>query len=381
MSFFTLLSPFHTASQYDVRLAQLKETHRRRKEGRDRRRAECKSRLQGVVLEKALGAIAHESQQDGSERRRLKQERDEALRPLDEVIGDRAGKVRSLKQDYKTLSSWWQMQVQAVYVAQRIAERRNDALVLEDLMEQIFSQVVLSSSADDFDAARVQQQLLSFPKERPLPSAELLRIVYQDGALIVVDKPAGLLSVPGRRYRLQDSVLSRLRYQLPKCSFLQAVHRLDQATSGLLVIAKSAEVHASLSKQFAQRKVVKTYGAVLSKPVTQLAETIALPLYADPTQRPRQVVDEQRGKPSKTVFRIIEQGEHPHVEFSLCTGRTHQLRVHAAHPKGLNSPILGDRLYGCGQRAQRLWLHSAALAFVHPVSQSALNLRSQPFFW
>ena len=203
-----------------------------------------------------------------------------------------------------------------------------------------------------------------------------LNIVYQDEMLMVVDKPAGLLTEPGRRYHLQDSMLSRLRYQFPRQAFLRAVHRLDQSTSGLLVVAATADAQAKLSLQFAQRQVVKTYEAILSKPVDTTEGMIELPLYADPTQRPKQIVDALKGKPSKTAFRVVKAGRYPCVEFQPITGRTHQLRVHAAHFDGLNAPILGDALYGACEAQPRLYLHAAALEFIHPVSQSVLMLRS-----
>ena len=214
----------------------------------------------------------------------------------------------------------------------------------------------------------------------------LLPIVFRDDSLIVVNKPAGLLSVPGRRLHLPDSVVSRLRHYLPEHAFLQAVHRLDQDTSGLLVIACSPEAHRDLSRQFAQRQVHKTYEAVLSRPVleNQLASssTITLPLSADPSAPPKQRVDLQQGKPAVTAFNILSSGKHPRVEFAPQTGRTHQLRLHAAHSDGLRSPILGDelydgRLYGKQDgRSQRLHLHATTLLLIHPITRRPLSLSS-----
>lgn len=224
-----------------------------------------------------------------------------------------------------------------------------------------------------------------------------LPIVYQDEHLIVVDKPAGLLSVPGRRYHLQDSVLGRLRHQLPNPSFLRAVHRLDRDTSGLLVIAASADIHRALSQQFAQRQVHKTYEAILSGPFSDrfsrsrsgpaemAVGTVELPLRAHPEANPKQIVDFQQGKPSRTDFRLLTSGDFPKVELVPHTGRTHQLRAHAAHPKGLNAPILGDVLYStganrAGPKSERLHLHATGLAFVHPVTNASLCFKSlSPF--
>ncbi|MGD1899120.1 MAG: RluA family pseudouridine synthase [Phormidesmis sp.] len=216
-----------------------------------------------------------------------------------------------------------------------------------------------------------------------------LPIIYQDQHLIVINKPGGLLSVPGRRYALQDSVLSRLHYQLPAQPFLQAVHRLDQATSGLLVVATSAHVHSTLSQQFAQRQINKTYEAILSRPITKLQNqdcgTLALPIWSNPEDRPKQTVNFKQGKPSRTDFKILTSGQQPRVKFTPHTGRTHQLRVHAAHPKGLDSPILGDTLYGKATNKEsfsqvRLHLHATSLEFAHPVSQKPLSFHSKAPF-
>ena len=157
----------------------------------------------------------------------------------------------------------------------------------------------------------------------------------------MIDKPAGLLSVPGRRVALQDSVLSRLRYQMPEGSFIEAAHRLDQATSGILAIALSPKSHQALSQQFAQRQVHKTYEALLSKPIHSDSGAITLPLWGDPTIRPKQVVDAQKGKPSQTEFKVIAGGNRPRIQFVPQTGRTHQLRVHAAHPDGFKFSYFG----------------------------------------
>lgn len=207
-----------------------------------------------------------------------------------------------------------------------------------------------------------------------------LNILYQDKTLIVVEKPAGLLSVPGRRYHQQDSVLSRLRCQLPDSAFLQTVHRLDQATSGLLVLATSPSAHKALGQQFSQRQVRKTYEAILSCPIVLESGTIELPLWSNPDDRPKQSVDATRGKPSVTYFQILQAGDQPRIRFVPHTGRTHQLRVHAAHPQGLNSPILGDSLYGQIGQIERLHLHATSIQFIHPVTQKHLKFTNDAPF-
>ena len=205
-----------------------------------------------------------------------------------------------------------------------------------------------------------------------------LPILYQDDWIVVVDKPAGLLSVPGRYGDRQDSVLSRLRQGLPAGRFIQPVHRLDQDTSGVLVLALDAESHRRLGQQFEQRQVQKRYTAILQGQVEQPSGLIDLPLWGDPAQRPYQCVHWQYGKPSQTRFEVLSQTDGgTRVAFYPLTGRTHQLRVHAAHPQGLNAPIRSDRLYGPSPDPdQRLHLHAQRLQFTHPHSGGSLTLEA-----
>ena len=208
-----------------------------------------------------------------------------------------------------------------------------------------------------------------------------LPIIYEDEWLIAVNKPPGLLSVPGRYRDRQDSVLSRLRHLLPDGMALAAVHRLDQETSGILLLARNQQTHRQLSQQFQQRQVHKVYEAVLSGFVTSERGAIELPLWGDPENRPYQKVNWQRGKPSLTRFQVIaREGDWTRVEFVPLTGRTHQLRVHAADSKGLGIPILGDRLYGCHTLASRLHLHARDIRFQHPQSGQTLHLQTKTPF-
>lgn len=208
-----------------------------------------------------------------------------------------------------------------------------------------------------------------------------LPILYEDEWLIAVNKPAGLLSVPGRYSDRQDSVLSRLRHLLLDGMALMAVHRLDQDTSGILLLARNRHTYCQLSRQFQQRQVHKVYEAVLSGSVTSDQGAIELPLWGDPQNRPYQKVDWQRGKLSLTRFRVMaREGDWTRVEFIPLTGRTHQLRVHAADARGVGIPILGDRLYGCRAVASRLHLHARELRFEHPQLGQTLHLQANmPF--
>jgi tRNA pseudouridine32 synthase/23S rRNA pseudouridine746 synthase len=223
------------------------------------------------------------------------------------------------------------------------------------------------------------------------PALDPLPILYEDEALLVVDKPAGLLSVPGRTGANQDSVLSRLRCQHPDGDCLLAVHRLDQATSGVLLLAKSLATLRLLQAQFQTRQIQKRYLACLTQAPPAPRGTIALPLWANPTTRPRQQVCHQRGKPCLTHYRVLaDRGNGAQVEFQPVTGRTHQLRVHAAHPDGLNAPIVGDRLYGRDgseldrfqnlSDRERLHLHATAMQVTHPTTGQPLTLTSPPPF-
>jgi tRNA pseudouridine32 synthase/23S rRNA pseudouridine746 synthase len=223
--------------------------------------------------------------------------------------------------------------------------------------------------------------LLTVPLLRQAEKDLSLPILYTDDWLIAVDKPAGLLSVPGRYADRQDSVLNRLRVDLPDGRSLLTVHRLDQATSGILLLARDAQTYRHLSQQFQQRTVHKVYEAVLSGSVKQANGVIDLPLWGNPCDRPHQTVDWQRGKPSMTRFQVIAKAANStRVAFFPFTGRTHQIRVHAADREGLGVPILGDRLYGCHADADRLHLHARELRFEHPQSGQTLHLQSTTSF-
>ena len=213
-----------------------------------------------------------------------------------------------------------------------------------------------------------------------LTLSERLQILYEDDYLAVVVKPSGLLSVAGKGN--QASIYSILCERWKGKSDAFMVHRLDMATSGLLVVARTSEVHKALQAQFIRRTVKKKYVALLPLSILEkqlpTEGRIELPLSPDPNDRPRQRVDRTNGKPAITEYRRIgktiygkEALEAVKIELYPLTGRTHQLRVHCAHPDGLGTPIIGDNLYG--QRAERLWLHAAHLEFTHPITQERMS--------
>ena len=275
------------------------------------------------------------------------------------------------------------------------------------------------------------------PLLNPVHEEEELEIVFEDEWLLIVNKPAGMLSVPGKAED-RDSVYHRLKKKYPEATGPMIVHRLDMATSGLLLVAKTKEVHQDLQAQFANRSIKKRYVAVLdgtiiktekeTKPIAEKAILIAketvstkktakaertgrtgrieLPLCLNPLDRPRQMVSRKHGKEAITEYQIISESEkntsesentfnesnridesersinesrkYTRIIFYPLTGRTHQLRVHAAHPEGLGCPILGDELYG--KKADRLYLHAEYIEFRHPIYGDILCIQKEADF-
>ena len=207
-------------------------------------------------------------------------------------------------------------------------------------------------------------------------------LVHEDEALLVLDKPAGLLSVPGRGPDKADCLSARARQRWPDAL---VVHRLDQATSGLLLLARGAAMQRALSAAFAERRIRKRYEAIVHgrPPAPDTADgwgEIELPLRLDWPRRPRSVVDAEHGKPSRTRWRVLERNAasaRTRLELEPVTGRSHQLRVHL---QAIGHPIVGDALYGPADGAPRLMLHARTLALTHPVSGRPLVLsRPAPF--
>ena len=202
-------------------------------------------------------------------------------------------------------------------------------------------------------------------------------VLHADSSIIVVDKPAGMLSVPGR-----NGIGSLLDWLAERYGEVHSCHRLDMDTSGIMVYARNIPCKAALEAQFAGREVSKTYRARLSagnSPFRRSASgTIALPLSPDYYDRPRQIVDMSSGKPAISEYKVLEMLPDGEIDilFHPLTGRTHQLRVHAAHPSGLGRPIKGDLLYG-GTPADRLYLHAESLSFAHPASGVKLTFRTE----
>ena len=206
-----------------------------------------------------------------------------------------------------------------------------------------------------------------------------LKILYEDEWIVAVEKPSGMLSVPGKNDL--DSVQQRLRLMYPDATGPLVVHRLDMATSGILLAAKDKDVHARLQSQFETRSISKEYIAILDGVPSHECGIIDLPICLNPLDRPRQMVDFENGKPAITEYKVecIKDGRAK-VVFKPHTGRTHQLRVHSAHVSGLGCPISGDELYGNPDSASRLCLHASRLVFRHPVLDKEIEIVSpSPF--
>ncbi|PSR16130.1 RNA pseudouridine synthase [filamentous cyanobacterium CCP3] len=395
----------------------LNQRHRDRKQTRDLQR----QTLAQESLKAAQAALEQESRGDKAELRRFKQQWRDRLAPIETVIQSADAEIAALKQRRRDLSRQLQADMHAAY---RLSNFAGESVAIQSLgnlptgtgdccapkllhTAAQYNLVPLAMAEFWWGTAQGDKQpgefygacadrcqpimgfLLSGLSAQVLQSVDTpvgahrgaplreITVLYQDPWLIAVDKPAGLLSVPGRYRDRADSVFFRLRLTLPEGSFLQPVHRLDQDTSGVLLLALDADTHRQLSQQFAQRQVAKTYQAIVVGQVSASSGLIDLPLWGDPTQRPRQQVNWPQGRPSQTKFEVLHrEGELTRIAFYPLTGRTHQIRVHAAHPQGLNAPIAGDRLYGQGEPGQRLHLHAQTVQFTHPQSQDAILLNS-----
>lgn len=399
-------------SEFEQQLKYLSDHHHDYKQQRCQKRQIFRETLTPEALAIALEHLDEESRQQKSERRRLKHQQNQVLQPLKQIIDNADLKIRELKQQRKQLSCQLQTRMHAAY---KVMNFLGNSLSLQQLMPSglptgtgdccapkllhyaathnlkplSMAEFWWGASNQDkipgeFYSACVErcQPLMGFLLSglKPNVTEEILPIIYEDEWLIAVNKPPGLLSVPGRYRDRQDSVLSRLHHLLTDNITLASVHRLDQQTSGILILARDRSSHSQLSQQFQQRQIHKVYEAVLSGLIKADRGTIELPLWGDPQNRPLQQVDE-RGKLSLTHFQVIaREGNYTRVEFTPLTGRTHQIRVHAADAKGMGTPILGDRLYGCNQLTNRLHLHARELRFRHPQTGETLHLKADTPF-
>jgi len=202
-----------------------------------------------------------------------------------------------------------------------------------------------------------------------------IQIIYEDEHIAVINKPPELLSVPGKI--ITDSVWSRMRHRYPQATGPLIVHRLDMSTSGIMIVALNKEAHKYLQHQFIKRTAEKRYVAILDGVISEQSGYISLPLRVDLDNRPQQLVCYEHGKNATTYWELRKiDGKQSWVDFYPKTGRTHQLRVHAAHSDGLNAHIIGDDLYG--NRADRLYLHAAELTITHPLTKESQTYKCPP---
>ena len=208
-----------------------------------------------------------------------------------------------------------------------------------------------------------------------------IEIIHIDESFVVIEKPSGMLSVPGRGPDKQISAMSHFLEKFPDAIAQPSIHRLDMATSGLLVVARTKFAHKTISRQFQDRVVKKSYFALIDGHLQDESGYIELAFRVDIENRPHQMYDPIHGKLGITDWkRLGYEGQYTRVEFNPLTGRTHQLRVHSAHELGLGHPIVGDFLYGTGTDTNQLKLHAAYLGFNHPHSGEWIEFRSNPPF-
>lgn len=410
-------------NQFEQQLAQINHHHQICKKQRQEKRTILGQTLKGEALNSALEELNQESQLHGIQRRKFKQNQNLSLQPLKQKIEAADQEISALKKQRQILSQQLQAQMHLAYSLTNFA---GETLSLQQLMPpnsiptgtgdccapkllhyaathnlkplamaefwwgpasanqdkiqgQFYGaclercQPLMGFLLSGLSSKKSPEPLILYPKNLP--------IIYEDESLIAINKPNGLLSVPGRYSHRQDSVLSRLRHLLPDGNSLFAIHRLDQETSGILLFARSLEIYRQISKQFQNRQVEKIYEAILAGIPQNSQGLIDLPLWGDPQNRPYQTVDIERGKPSLTKFRVLEkQQNNARIEFYPLTGRTHQLRVHSADFRGLGMPILGDFLYGYSGEVSRLHLHAKEIRFEHPHLKTMIYLQTNTPF-
>ncbi|AKG23784.1 RluA family pseudouridine synthase [Calothrix sp. 336/3] len=410
-------------NEFEEGWQRMRSRHQQSQQERQVKRQILSTLSSEEILGQEIEKLDEESRKEGIERRNFKRERNATLQPFIEIVAEADEEIRKLKRQRQELSRKLQSQMHAVYTLTNFAGK---SLSLEELglgglptgtgdccapkllhyaaTHQLkpvaIAEFWWGSTGDDkvpgkfYGACSDRCQpimgfLLSGMKSDMMQpdvgyvagDKQELTIIYQDEWLIAVNKPPGLLSVPGRYFDTQDCVVSRLHQEFSEDTQFTAVHRLDRETSGILLIAKDLHTYRHLSQQFQQRQIHKIYEAVIGGVVNTDCGVINLPLWGNPEQRPYQEVNFVYGKESLTKFQVMgREGEYTRIEFIPFTGRTHQLRVHAADSRGIGKAILGDRLYGCEKAAPRLHLHAREISFYHPGLQENMTLRVEADF-
>lgn len=405
-------------------LEEAKRQMKRAKEKREERRREAALPNGAPMTPEEESALIRESQFQKAEYKRMERAWKERITPLQQTVSDYEAGIQALKSERKQRSAALQ---QKLFEQFKMLNYRGEVKTLCDIFGQTVHKTPPAGAGECAAPKLLQQAYLhgwkpvamaefwwgESPKteirhhghyypackgkcepilghmlqglevdENPIlkelqSGKKTLDIIYEDEWLAVVNKTAGMLSVPGKEDVV--SVYSMMRERYPDADGPLIVHRLDMATSGLLVVAKTKQVHQNLQAQFKNRSVGKRYIALLQGNVSQDAGTVELPLCPNPLDRPRQMVHTGYGKPAVTDFEVLERKDNrTRIAFYPRTGRTHQLRVHAAHPLGLHCPIVGDELYG--RKAERLYLHAEMLEFTHPVTGKRISITQKADF-
>ena len=423
-----------TRQGIELRLEQMRKQVAEAKAMRDARRREAEQDGEPLSAEEKA-AMVRESQHLKAEQRRLKQQCDTELAILHQPIAEHKKRIAALRNRRRSMSDELQQWLFRQYLMLNALGEERD---LVDIFRDTIHAIPPAGSGDccapkllqyaykhglepvcmaefwwgDSPKQEIRHHLHYYPACRskclpilthmlrglnvepnPLAQSKMTErpsVVFEDEYIMVVNKPAGMLSVPGRKETAEECSAnnnnlsieeyfahnSKLKTQNSK--FLKAVHRLDMDTSGLLVLAKSEPVYINLQRQFASREVKKRYEAILDGRPAISEGRISLPLIADIMDRPRQRVDYENGKQAITDYRVeqlLPEGRTLVCLYPL-TGRTHQLRVHCAHQSGLACPILGDPLYGHGNRKTRMCLHAAMVEFRHPVTGERMRFEA-----
>ena len=423
-----------TRQGIELRLEQMRKQVAEAKAMRDARRREAEQDGEPLSAEEKA-AMVRESQHLKAEQRRLKQQCDTELAILHQPIEEHKKRIAALLNRRRSMSDELQQWLFRQYIMLNALGEERD---LVDIFRDTIHAIPPAGSGDccapkllqyaykhglepvcmaefwwgDSPKQEIRHHLHYYPACRskclpilthmlrglnvepnPLAQSKMTErpsVVFEDEYIMVVNKPAGMLSVPGRKETAEECSAnnnnlsieeyfahnSKLKTQNSK--FLKAVHRLDMDTSGLLVLAKSEPVYINLQRQFASREVKKRYEAILDGRPAISEGRISLPLIADIMDRPRQRVDYENGKQAITDYRVeqlLPEGRTLVCLYPL-TGRTHQLRVHCAHQSGLACPILGDPLYGHGNRKTRMCLHAAMVEFRHPVTGERMRFEA-----
>lgn len=388
------------------------------KKARKERRKEAKERLTATALEQLEATLVMESQDDQFTYKRLAKQWKERVSKSKAELDVLVKRIQGIKDDRKSLSAETQARMFDEY---KFLNGKGESRSLLSIFDEATSRIPPSGAGEcaapkllqyaylnhlepvamaefwwgNSPRSEVRKHKQFYPscsgKCEPIlghmlqglevePNEMLeglnqqkeLDIIFIDEYLLAVNKPAEFLSVPGKE--IEDSVYNRVKEKYPEADGPLVVHRLDMSTSGIMLMAKSKEIHKLIQHQFEQRTVKKRYVALLEGELKEQRGEINLPLRVDLDDRPRQLVCYDHGKPSRTIWELVEIVDgRSLVRFYPVTGRTHQLRVHAAHALGLNTPIVGDDLYG--NKDSRLHLHADQLRFTHPIHEKEVTLK------